>query len=156
MSGLELSLIFVVPILFPFDYRTWIVTDLIIVSYTTVTVTYIVIICMLIRTLNKVKDFFKREYRIIVWQFVLFLLGDLSVLILQGAFMYGDMENWTDFTYTLMQACSHFTLDIVPVAFMIYCHHRTFSNEAEVHETVETQVSTKMMSSKDTSRFATS
>ena len=70
--------------------------------------------------------------------------------------MYGDMENWTDFTYTLMQACSHFTLDIVPVAFMIYCHHRTFSNEAEVHETVETEVSTKMMSSKDTSRFATS
>ena len=85
---------------------------------------------------------FKEENKNILTQFVCFLIAFLSKLILQGLFIYGDNNDWSDYAFNLMEVTFHILIDIIPITYMLYCHHKTYrrlaadkNNESETNDT---------------------
>ena len=85
---------------------------------------------------------FKEENRNILTQFVCFLIAFLSKLILQGLIIYGSKNDWSDYAFNLMEVTIHILIDIIPVTYMLYCHHKTYrrladdkNNESETNDT---------------------
>ena len=128
MASLQLLMILLTPC-FPFPYRTWVITDVYYFSYTTLILVYSTVVFLLFSTLNKMRDFFKREYCVIKTQSTLFLIAFCSKLVLQLSFQIGGVMGWSNYAYYMLQAISNFLVDLIPANFMLYAHHRTFRED---------------------------
>ena len=75
------------------------------------------------------KDFgdYSSQHRDIMAQFIFFLFGMLAKLVLQFIFLIGASQDWSLFAYALLEVASHVLVDITPVTYMLYSHHRTYS-----------------------------
>lgn len=70
---------------------------------------------------------FNSQQKDILLQFLFFLAGMLSNLIVQVIFLLGSyVYHFSQFTYVLIQACSHLLIVVMPITYMLYCHHNTY------------------------------
>ena len=86
MAAGQLFLLLVFPFFFPVDLyengsvRGWIVTDVFIISYFILLVSYCVVMCKLHLLLKNMRSLFEKEYWNIVLQFIFFAIGFLAKL----------------------------------------------------------------------------
>ena len=50
-------------------------------------------------------------------------------ILLQVLLALSKTKEWDFFLYDLMQAISYLLVDVLPVSFMLYSHHKTFKKE---------------------------
>ena len=98
-------------------------------AYSILLCVYTTIICVLGQTLHRRRSFFTEEYRYIILQFMFFEAAFIIKILLQVLLALSKTQEWDFFAYDLMQAISYLLVDVLPVSFMLYSHHKTFKKE---------------------------
>ena len=94
--------------------------------YTVVTILYIIVMCNLIKQLNKINEHeLEHERMSIIRQFACFLAGYVAWTI------YIIIENFNPtkeamFVDSVSHAIAIILWDVVPITYMLLVHHRTF------------------------------
>ena len=128
MSVAQEIAIFIIPYVVNFDFASKAVSYVYMISYAILTISYTLIIIYLCMTLRRMSNFgdFSEQHRDILLQFLIFLFAFFAKLSLQAAFLIGAKHDWEDYAYYMMQICSHILVDVMPVTYMLYCHHKTY------------------------------
>ena len=58
---------------------------------------------------------------------MLFGFAFMIKLILQVIYLLGAQKfHWSELTYVIMEVIGHCVVDLLPISYMIYCHHVTY------------------------------
>ena len=91
---------------------------------------FTVVLGYLLKTLKMIPNFFKRDQNHIIWQFFGFWLGLLLRMVFQSIYLVARARgDWSNFMFLLNYNLEYLLVDILPVAFMLYSHRRSFSKE---------------------------
>lgn len=134
MTAVQLLGLFVFPIAVP-TRNSNLVSWVYIFSYVTLCVSYTVVIVQLQNVLKSMKQHLKKEYWKIMFQFILFDFAYFSEIVLQMLFFLGERYfNWHHYIYTIFQGTFHVFFCIIPISYMLYSHHSTFSKQLRANE----------------------
>ena len=135
MSSAQIFWVISIPYIYHknFDRRSKAVSYAFIIDYLILTISYCGIIIYLCKTLQRMSNFgdFSEQHRDILIQFLVFLMAFISKLILQALFLIGAHFDWDSYTYYMMQIVSFIFVDIMPVTYMLYSHHKTYKISPE-------------------------
>ena len=105
--------------------------------YSMLTVAQSYILIRLLMTLGKMKRFGQFKIKNILMQFALFLLSFLGNLALYTQYLLTGGDHFSDnggidyqpFIDVLLVAIIYMPIDIIPITFMLFSHHRTLKSE---------------------------
>ena len=94
--------------------------------YTLVTILYIMVICFLVKQLNKINESdLQHEKMSIIRQFAMFLAGYVAWTIYIIIEVFNTRDNAL-FVDSIIHAVAVVLWDVVPITYMLFVHHRTF------------------------------